>query len=78
MARAQLVARIVHRSNLLQSWENPETGGVRASGAYGPTNAAITGIPASYAATEAHHCSEGTALACRDDHTPWPMRDASA
>ena len=58
----ELVASFVNRSNLLKSWEKTETCEGSASGAYGPNNAAITRIPASYAATESLHFSDRTAL----------------
>jgi hypothetical protein len=58
----ELVASCANRSNLLQSWENTETCADSASGAYGPKNAAITRLPAPYAATESRHCSDRTAL----------------
>ena len=74
----ELVASFVKCSNLLKSWEKTDTGEVSASGAYGPKNAAITRIPAPYSATESHHFSDGTALACSCGHTPWLMREASA
>jgi len=58
----ELVASFVNRSNLLKLWGKTETCEVRASGAYEPNNAAITRIPAPYAATESHHFSDCTAL----------------
>jgi hypothetical protein len=58
----ELVASFVNRSNLVKSWEKTETCEGRASGTYGQKNAAITRIPAPYAATESHHFSHYTAL----------------
>src|SRR6266568_4117372 len=58
----ELVASFVNCSNLLKSWEKTETCEGNASGAYGPKTAAITRIPAPYAATESHHFSDDTAL----------------
>ncbi len=58
----ELVASFVNRSNLLKSWEKTETCEGNASEAYGPKNAAITRIPAPYAATESHHFSDRSAL----------------
>jgi hypothetical protein len=60
----ELVASFVNRLNLLKLWEKTATGGVSASGAYGPTNAAITRIPAPSVDRESDHFSDGTALAC--------------
>jgi integrase len=57
----ELIASFVNCSNLLKSWEKTETCEGSASGAYGPKNAAITRIPAPYAATESHHFSDRTA-----------------
>ena len=46
----ELVASFVNRSNLLKLWKKTDPCTVSASGAYGPKNAAITRIPAPYAA----------------------------
>ena len=54
-----------------------DIGGVSTSGAYRPTNAAITRFPTSDAATAAPQVSNGTALACSEGHIPWPRREAS-
>src|SRR5207245_11187603 len=42
----ELVARFVHRSNLLKLWEKTDPCAVSTSGAHGPKNTAITRIPA--------------------------------
>src|SRR6266446_7318131 len=61
-APIELVASFVNRSNLLKSWEKTAACEGSASGADGPKNAAITRIPAPYAATESPHFSDRSAL----------------
>src|SRR5437870_4100642 len=44
-AMRKRVARVVHRSNLLQAGEKADTYALRTAGAHGPINAAIARLP---------------------------------